>query len=74
MPLNEASHAEDLAIKAGKPPSGPIGKDGRRRKGWKGFYGSVHDIVRFWSSTGHQDLADTRSTATPARWARVPTC
>jgi histone deacetylase HOS3 len=45
MPLNEASHAENLAVKAGKPPAGPIGKDGRRRKGWKGFYGSVHDIV-----------------------------
>jgi len=48
MPLNEASHAEDLAIKGGKPPSGPIGKDGKRRKGWKGFYGSVHDIVCFY--------------------------
>lgn len=46
MPLNEASHAEDLAVKAGKPPSGPMGKDRRRRRGWKGFYGSVHDIVR----------------------------
>lgn len=45
MPLNEASHGEDLAIKGGKPPSGPFGKDGKRRKGWKGFYGSVHDIV-----------------------------
>jgi len=45
MPLNEASHAEDLAIRGGKPPSGPFGKDGKRRKGWKGFYGSVHDIV-----------------------------
>jgi hypothetical protein len=45
MPLNEASHAEDLAVKGGKPPGGPIGKDGKRRKGWKGFYGSVHDIV-----------------------------
>ena len=45
MPLNEASHAEDLAIKGGKPPSGPIGRDGKRRRGWKGFYGSVHDIV-----------------------------
>jgi len=45
MPLNEASHGEDLAIKGGKPPFGPFGKDGKRRKGWKGFYGSVHDIV-----------------------------
>jgi hypothetical protein len=45
MPLNEASHAEDLAIKGGKPPTGPIAKGGKRRKGWKGFYGSVHDIV-----------------------------
>lgn len=50
MPLNEASHAEDLAIKSGKPPSGPFGKDGKRRKGWKGFYGSVHDIVCYVSS------------------------
>lgn len=49
MPLNEASHAEDLAVKAGKPPSGPMGKDGRRRRGWKGFYGSVHDIVSLQS-------------------------
>lgn len=51
MPLNEASHAEDIAVKAGKPPSGVIGKDGRRRKGWKGFYGSVHDIVSILGAT-----------------------
>jgi hypothetical protein len=56
MPLNEASHAEDLAVKGGKPPGGPIRKDGKRRKGWKGFYGSVHDIVCWyplsWTGNG----------------------
>jgi hypothetical protein len=45
MPLNAASHAEDLAVKAGKPQA-MAGRDGKRRRGWKGFYGSVHDIVR----------------------------
>jgi len=53
MPLNEASHGEDLAIKGGKPHSGPFGKDGKRRKGWKGFYGSVHDIVCLSLSSCH---------------------
>jgi hypothetical protein len=45
MPLNAASHAEDLAVKAGKPAM-MVGRNGKRRRGWKGFYGSVHDIVR----------------------------
>jgi histone deacetylase HOS3 len=45
MPLNAASYAEDLALKAGKPPTTLRGKGGRVRRGWKGFYGSVHDIV-----------------------------
>ncbi len=45
MPLNAASHAEDLAIQAGKPASVVVGRRGKRRRGWKGFYGSVHDIV-----------------------------
>ena len=44
MPLNAASHAEDLAIQAGKPPQIGMSRKGRRR-GWKGFYGSVHDVV-----------------------------
>lgn len=43
MPLNAASYADDIQVKAGKPPI--IGQGGRRRRGWKGFYGSVHDIV-----------------------------
>lgn len=47
MPLNAASNAEDIAIKAGKPPTSMRGRDGARRRGWKGFYGSVHDIVNF---------------------------
>jgi histone deacetylase HOS3 len=42
MPLNAVSHAEDLAVNAGKPVN--IMK-GKRKRGWKGFYGSVHDIV-----------------------------
>ena len=71
MPLNEASHAEDLAIKAGKPPSGPIGKDGKRRKGWKGFYGSVHDIVSC-QSRGMEAPADMNSIVTPARSVTWP--
>lgn len=32
-------------MKAGKPPHHMLGKNGKRRRGWKGFYGSVHDIV-----------------------------
>ncbi|OCF31780.1 histone deacetylase HOS3 [Kwoniella heveanensis BCC8398] len=43
MPLNAASYAEDLQVKAGKPIM-MTSRDGRRRRGWKGFYGSVHDI------------------------------
>jgi histone deacetylase HOS3 len=49
MPLNAASYAEDIAVKAGKPPSSLKGSDGKRRRGWKGFYGSVHDIVSLQS-------------------------
>lgn len=47
MPLNAASYAEDLAVKAGKPPTTATGRKGKRRRTWKSFYGSVHDIVRF---------------------------
>jgi hypothetical protein len=45
MPHNAASYAEDLAVKAGKPPQmrGPKGA----RRGWKAFYGSVHDIYSY---------------------------
>lgn len=46
MPLNAASYAEDLAMAAGKPPSDMRGLKGPRR-GWKGFYGSVHDIYSY---------------------------
>lgn len=46
MPLNAASNMEDLAVAAGKPPSAMRGRDGPRR-GWKGFYGSVHDIYSY---------------------------
>ena len=67
MPLNAASHAEDLAVKAGKPRSGLRGKDGRPRRGWKGFYGSVHDIV---SSARSHRLALISSIAIHARLAR----
>jgi hypothetical protein len=45
MPLNAQTYAEELAMKAGKPPSRLRGKDGKQRRGWTGFYGSVHDIV-----------------------------
>ena len=45
MPLNAASYADDLVMKAGKPDPGVIGPKGKRRRNWKGFYGSVHDIV-----------------------------
>ena len=45
MPLNAVSHAEDLALKAGKPSSVIFGRKDKRRRGWKGFYGSVHDVV-----------------------------
>jgi histone deacetylase HOS3 len=49
MNLNEASHNEELAVAAGKPLA-PLTVEeqrngGRRRRGWKGFYGSLHDIV-----------------------------
>jgi hypothetical protein len=52
MPLNAATYAEELAMKAGKPHSGMKGRNGRPRRGWKGFYGSVHDIVRPYCSLG----------------------
>ena len=45
MPLNAATYAEELAVKAGKPSPPVYGKKGKRVRGWKGFYGSVHDIV-----------------------------
>jgi hypothetical protein len=48
MGLNESSHAEDLLIAGGKPlPAMTVEEEqrGRRRRNWKGFYGSVHDIV-----------------------------
>lgn len=45
MPLNAATYAEELALKAGKPSPPVYGKKGKRVRGWKGFYGSVHDIV-----------------------------
>lgn len=50
MNLNEASYNEDLLVEGGKPlpPLTPAEQrnGGRRRRGWKGFYGSLHDIVR----------------------------
>lgn len=46
MPLNAAAYAEDLAVKAGKPPSDMRGRNGPRRA-WQGFYGSVHDIYSY---------------------------
>lgn len=48
MGLNEASYADDLLIAGGKPLApmtpGEVAA-GRRKRNWKGFYGSVHDIV-----------------------------
>ncbi len=48
MGLNESSQAEELLRQGGKP-LGPMSEEeeekGRRRRCWKGFYGSVHDIV-----------------------------
>jgi hypothetical protein len=48
MGLNESSQAEELLRKGGKP-LGPMSEEeediGRRRRCWKGFYGSLHDIV-----------------------------
>ncbi|KAK8850477.1 hypothetical protein IAR55_004395 [Kwoniella newhampshirensis] len=55
MPLNAAAHADDLQVKAGKPAM-MLGKDGRRRRGWKGFYGSVHDIYSYPCEDGDIDL------------------
>ncbi|WWC72538.1 uncharacterized protein I206_106500 [Kwoniella pini CBS 10737] len=55
MPLNAAAHAEELQVKAGKPQL-MIGKDGRKRRGWKGFYGSVHDIYSYPCEDGDVDL------------------
>ncbi|KAL0253699.1 hypothetical protein I308_101075 [Cryptococcus tetragattii IND107] len=54
MPLNAASYADDIQVKAGKPPI--IGQGGRRRRGWKGFYGSVHDIYSYPCEDGDLDL------------------
>lgn len=50
MGLNEASQAEDLLITGGKPLLPMTSEEeakGRRKRNWKGFYGSVHDIVSF---------------------------
>ncbi|KLT44843.1 Arginase/deacetylase [Cutaneotrichosporon oleaginosum] len=55
MPLNAASYSEDLAVAAGKPPSDMRGRSGRRRT-WKGFYGSVHDIYSYPCEDGDLDL------------------
>ena len=59
MPLNAASHAEDVAVRAGKPNPPAYGRKGKRRRGWKGFYGSVHDIVGEQST--HWRSSDGRS-------------
>lgn len=66
MPLNAASHAEDLALHAGKPHTGGYGQDGKRRRGWKGFYGSVHDIVSC-HTVEFDGANDTDSTAILAK-------
>ncbi|WVQ63278.1 uncharacterized protein L199_001429 [Kwoniella botswanensis] len=55
MPLNAAAHAEDLQVKAGKPQT-MTGRDGRKRRGWKGFYGSVHDIYSYPCEDGDVEL------------------
>ncbi|WRT70654.1 uncharacterized protein IL334_007652 [Kwoniella shivajii] len=55
MSLNAAAHAEDLQVKAGKPQL-MLGKDGKKRRGWKGFYGSVHDIYSYPCEDGDVDL------------------
>jgi hypothetical protein len=50
MGLNDASHAEDLLIAGGKPLASMTAEEeamGRRKRNWKGFYGSVHDIVSY---------------------------
>ncbi|WVR08580.1 hypothetical protein IAU60_005635 [Kwoniella sp. DSM 27419] len=60
MPLNAASHAEDLMLKAGKPMM-MKGRDGRGRRGWKGFYGSVHDIYSYPCEDGDIDLVKDAS-------------
>ncbi|OXB39537.1 histone deacetylase HOS3 [Cryptococcus neoformans] len=54
MPLNAASYADDIQVKAGKPPV--IGQGGKRRRGWKAFYGSVHDIYSYPCEDGDLDL------------------
>ncbi|OCF78604.1 histone deacetylase HOS3 [Kwoniella mangroviensis CBS 8886] len=55
MPLNAAAHAEDLQVKAGKPQT-MLGRDGGKRGGWKGFYGSVHDIYSYPCEDGDVEL------------------
>ena len=45
MPLNAVSHADDLAMKGDKTAPISMDHEGKRHRGWKGFYGSVHDIV-----------------------------
>ncbi|WVQ70703.1 hypothetical protein IAR50_000225 [Cryptococcus sp. DSM 104548] len=55
MPLNAAAEVEDIQIRAGKPPM-MRGKGGRGRRGWKGFYGSVHDIYSYPCEDGDLDL------------------
>ncbi len=61
MGLNAATHAEEL-LRAGGKPLPPLSSEeihrrgGRRKRGWKGFYGSLHDIWSYPCEDGDLDL------------------
>ncbi|KAJ9123182.1 hypothetical protein QFC22_001375 [Naganishia vaughanmartiniae] len=70
MNLNEVSHHEDLLNKGGKPlrplTSEERHNGGRRRRGWKGFYGSLHDIWSYPCEDGSIDLIKDASVSIAA--------
>lgn len=72
MNLNEASHTDEMQRKVGKPippMTAPERANGRRRRGWKGFYGSLHDIVSCFSAA---NFLSEKSDPLPAQQYSYP--
>lgn len=45
MGLNEVTHTHEMSHKSESVHTGESERRSTRRRGWKGFYGSLHDIV-----------------------------